>query len=158
MRIDIKAMELADLEEILTIENVSFPTPWSRSAFIAELFDNARACYLTARVGHRIAGYVGAWLVVDEGHITNIAVHPDFRRRGIGEKLLRAIIDCCKSRGAKRMTLEVRVSNVNAQKLYEKVGFAGAGLRRRYYRDNNEDALIMWKEVLVPQAPGWESG
>lgn len=142
-------MRQEDLDHVIEIESASFPTPWSRNAFASELFHNSRACYLVASVGERVVGYIGTWLILDEAHVTNIAVHPDYRRQGIGETLLRSMMTVAASRGAKRMTLEVRVSNRPAQRLYEKLGFARIGLRRGYYHDNNEDAIIMWKEGLL---------
>src|SRR5207244_12786401 len=95
-----------------------------------------------------IIGFAGLWLMVDEAHITTIAMHPDFRRRGLGEFMLVSLIDIAYSIGAKWVTLEVRVSNHSAQNLYRKYGFHEAGVRHRYYSDNNEDALIMWTEEI----------
>jgi len=146
--VQILRMQPSDLDEVLAIERVSFPTPWSRGAFMAELFDSSRSCYLVAKLNGRVVGYIGVWLILDEAHITNIAVHPCYRRRGIGRKLLRSMMRVAASRGAKRMTLEVRASNIGAQRLYEQLGFTSVGVRRGYYHDNNEDAIIMWKEGL----------
>lgn len=95
-----------------------------------------------------IIGFAGLWLMVDEAHITTIAVHPDYRRRGLGELLLTSLIDIGYEIGAKWITLEVRVSNYTAQNLYRKYGFREAGIRHRYYSDNGEDALIMWTEEI----------
>jgi ribosomal-protein-alanine N-acetyltransferase len=95
-----------------------------------------------------IIGFAGLWLMVDEAHITTIAMHPDFRRRGLGEFMLVSLIDIAYSIGAKWVTLEVRVSNHSAQNLYRKYGFREAGLRHRYYSDNQEDALIMWTDDI----------
>lgn len=143
----IDPMRLRDLGEILKIEKLSFTTPWSKQAFLSELLDNDRAYYLVAKVNDRPVGYIGIWLVAGEGHVTNIAVHPDYRRRGIGNQLLLAIEKLALERGVNRLTLEVRVSNEGAQRLYRKLGYMPAGIRRRYYRDNDEDALIMWKDL-----------
>jgi ribosomal-protein-alanine N-acetyltransferase len=96
-----------------------------------------------------IAGYGGVWLTVNEGHITTIASAPEMRRRGVGELVLNGLIDAARDLGAEVLTLEVRVSNIAAQKLYLKYGFAAKGTRRRYYTDNNEDALIMWTERIT---------
>lgn len=145
MDLEIGLMRQSDLDSVMEIEQVSFPTPWSRNAFLSEIYENRRACYLVARRNGRVAGYVGIWIILDEGHVTNLAVHPDFRRRGIGERLMEAIMSCAKSRGAKRITLEVRVSNLGAQELYEKLGFVSVGVRPQYYHDNGEDAVIMWQ-------------
>ena len=145
--VTIEPMRLRDLPDILKIERLSFPTPWSRNAFLSELLENDRAYYLVAKIGDRAIGYVGVWLVVGEGHITNVAVHPDFRGLGVGRRLMLSIEQLAKERRTKRMTLEVRRSNLIAQRLYHQLGYVGAGYRRGYYRDNNEDALIMWKEL-----------
>ena len=138
---------MRDLGDIMRIEKLSFTTPWSKQAFLSEMLDNDRAYYLVAKVNDRPVGYIGVWLIAGEGHITNVAVHPDYRGKGIGERLMTAIEDSPKKRGATRMTLEVRVSNDVAQRLYRKLGYIAAGIRRRYYRDNDEDAIIMWKEI-----------
>jgi len=147
----IEPMTLDDVDAVIEIERRSFPTPWSRAAFVSELLDNDRAHYMVARLkteaGPRVVGYIGMWIIAGEGHITNVAVHPDYRQRGIGRRLLEAAADLCRSCAARRMTLEVRVSNIVAQRLYEDIGFVSAGIRKGYYRDNNEDAIIMWKDL-----------
>ncbi|HEY8424901.1 MAG TPA: ribosomal protein S18-alanine N-acetyltransferase [Limnochordales bacterium] len=147
LTIVIDPMRVKDLNDIMVIERLSFSTPWSRAAFLSELLDNDRAHYLVARVDGRAVGYVGIWLVADEGHITNVAVHPDYRGRGVGRRLMEAITDLARRKGMRRMTLEVRKSNIRAQRLYESLGFRSAGIRRGYYRDNNEDAIIMWRDL-----------
>ncbi|NLJ84815.1 MAG: ribosomal protein S18-alanine N-acetyltransferase [Firmicutes bacterium] len=142
-------MRVRDLDGVLSIERVSFPTPWSRYAFLSELLENDRAYYAVARTQDRIlVGYIGMWLVLDEGHITTIAVHPAYRGRGIGRQLLEAVEIIGRARNMHRITLEVRVSNMVAHNLYVSMGFVDAGIRPGYYRDNNEDAIIMWKELL----------
>lgn len=138
-------MSLADLDTVLEIENLSFASPWSRASFLHELQENSRAVYLAAREDGRVVGYVGIWIIFDEGHITNLAVHPEYRRRGIARLLLRELVSLARQRGVTRLTLEVRRSNHGAQQLYAQEGFVATGVRHRYYRDNNEDALIMWK-------------
>ena len=143
----IDPMRLRDLGDILKIEKLSFTTPWSKQAFLSELLENDRAYYLVAKVGDRAVGYIGVWLIAGEGHITNVAVHPDYRGQGIGRRLLLAIEEIALARGHRRMTLEVRTSNTVAQHLYRKLGYVAAGIRPKYYRDNNEDALIMWKDL-----------
>lgn len=145
MGLDIGQMRESDLDSVMEIEEASFPTPWSRNAFLSEIYENRRAYYLVARDNGHVAGYVGIWVILDEGHVTNLAVHPNFRRQGIGEQLMQSIISYARSRGAKRITLEVRASNLTAQSLYEKLGFVGVGTRPGYYHDNGEDAVIMWK-------------
>lgn len=143
----IDPMRLRDLGDIMKIEKLSFTTPWSKQAFLSELLDNDRAYYLVAKVNERAVGYIGIWLIAGEGHVTNVAVHPDYRGRGIGNQLMTAIERLAGERGVNRLTLEVRVSNERAQNLYRKLGYLPAGIRRRYYRDNDEDALIMWKDL-----------
>lgn len=148
----IEPMRVRDLPDILEIERHSFPTPWSRGAFLSELLENERAYYLVARLPGAEArgkpvGYIGIWIVIDEGHITNVAVHPDYRSRGVGRKLLVAIGELAGAKGASRLTLEVRRSNNGAQRLYQRLGFEGTGVRPGYYRDNDEDAIIMWKRL-----------
>lgn len=142
-------MRLRDLPNILKIEKQSFTTPWSRQAFLSELLDNDRAYYLVAKLGEQAIGYIGIWLVAGEGHITNVAVLPEFRQHGIGRRLLQSIEELARARKIGRMTLEVRKSNLVAQNLYTSLGFGSAGIRPRYYRDNNEDAIIMWKDLDV---------
>lgn len=143
----IRPMMVKDLDRVMAIEKVSFPVPWSREAYLRELYDNALAHYYVALVGEEVVAYAGMWLILDEAHITNVAVHPGYRGRRIGEVLLKVMMEEAKIRGAERMTLEVRVSNIPAQRLYRRLGFHPAGLRKGYYEDNNEDALIMWRRL-----------
>ncbi|HHY94187.1 MAG TPA: ribosomal protein S18-alanine N-acetyltransferase [Firmicutes bacterium] len=141
-------MTLADLDGVMAVEEVSYPTPWSRRAFIGELTENVHAHYIVARNGWQVVGYAGMWVILDEAHVTNIAVHPDWRRCGLGERLLRELIARARARGATRVTLEVRKSNFPAQHLYTKMGFVPRGIRRGYYSDTHEDAIIMWLDDL----------
>jgi ribosomal-protein-alanine N-acetyltransferase len=140
-------MRLRDLPDILQIERLAFTTPWSQSAFLSELLENDRAYYLVAKIDDKPVGYAGVWLVAGEGHITNVAVHLDHRHQGIGRQLMLSLEALARVRQVQRMTLEVRRTNLIAQGLYNQLGFKGAGYRRGYYRDNNEDALIMWKDL-----------
>jgi len=133
-----------DIDQILKIEELSFATPWTRQSFENELNLNQFAVYLVLEKEGQIVGYCGMWLIVDEAHITNIAVLPEFRGQKLGEAILQMIMEIAKKRGAKTMTLEVRVSNVVAQSLYRKLGFMNGGIRKNYYTDNYEDALVMW--------------
>ena len=148
VRIRVEPMTLRDLPEVQAIEQESFTTPWPPNAYRTELETNRLAHYLVARAEHRVVGFAGIWLMVDEAHITTFAVAPGWRRRGIGERLLVALLDLAVERRANDATLEVRLSNLAARRLYEKYGFRPVGLRPRYYSDNNEDALIMTTERL----------
>jgi len=143
----IRRMNFMDVDAVLKVENEAFTTPWSRAAFEAETSDNELAYYLVVDVGGVIAGYAGMWLIIDEAHVTNIALAAAYRGAGLGEQLVRALMELARERGAVSMTLEVRVSNVKAQALYTKLGFVSRGKRRNYYTDNREDALIMWCEL-----------
>ena len=141
--INIRLMELEDIDQVHEIENLSFAIPWSLDSFKAEM-ENPMALYLVAEVGGRIAGYAGLWQIIDEGHITNVAVHPGFQGMGIGEKLMKELIEESKKRCLSSMTLEVRINNLPAINLYKKLDFDIEGLRKGYYTDTNEDGLIMW--------------
>ena len=148
----IEPMQMDDLPAVHAIESASFDAPWPPEAYQHDLETNRLAQYLVARVGDEIAAYGGMWLMVDEAHITTFAVHPTWRRQKIGERLLLAFLDVAVARQAREATLEVRLSNISARRLYEKYGFRPVGLRPRYYSDNNEDALIMTTERLVSPA------
>lgn len=148
LKVVIEAMRLEDLDAVQQIELASFTTPWPSNAYRSELLTNRLASYLVARVGDRIVAYGGMWLMVDEAHITTFAVHPAWRRQRLGERLLLAFLDLARDRHAREATLEVRLSNVPARRLYEKYGFRPVGLRPRYYSDNDEDALIMTTDPL----------
>ncbi|HJV45464.1 MAG TPA: ribosomal protein S18-alanine N-acetyltransferase [Bacillota bacterium] len=137
-------MTLDDLDGISKIEKSSFSVPWSTKSFVNELTSNHFAYYLVLEINGKLAGYGGMWIIVDEAHITNIAISPTFRGKKWGEKLLAAMIVHASRMGAVAMTLEVRVSNMIAQRLYQKFGFDKTGIRPKYYSDNGEDALIMW--------------
>ena len=143
VRVLIEPMQVADLPSIHAIEEASFSAPWPANAYRSELESNRLASYLVARVDDAVVGYGGMWLMVDEAHITTFAVHPAWRRQRIGERLLLEFVDVSIMRRAREMTLEVRLSNLPARRLYEKYGFRPVGVRPRYYSDDGEDALIM---------------
>lgn len=136
------------LDGIMAVEKLSFKIPWSRESFIEEITRNKFAIYISAVLDGMVIGYAGMWGVLDEGHITNIAVHPEFRNMGVGSLLLQGLIDRARERDISRMTLEVRKNNETAQRLYRKFGFEVKGVRKGYYADNGEDALIMWKNDI----------
>ncbi len=142
-QIHIKRMKEEDLEEVMAIERVSFPSPWMRNMFLRELRDSPPSHFLVARIDKYIVGYGGFSAVLDRAHIGNLAVHPHFRRRKIGERILTALLDLAKSRGIEKVALEVRAGNLLAQNLYGKFGFKVTGRHRRYYQDTREDALFM---------------
>jgi len=145
----IEAMRITDLPEVHAIERASFTSPWPPNAYRSELETNRLARYLVVRVEDRVVAYGGMWLMVDEAHITTFAVAPAWRRRRLAERLLAAFVDIALEVGAREMTLEVRLSNLPARRLYEKFGFRPVGLRPRYYSDNHEDALIMTTPPLA---------
>jgi ribosomal-protein-alanine N-acetyltransferase len=149
VRLIIEAMRLADLPAVHDIERRSFSTPWPSHAYRTELETNRLAHYRVARADGQVIAYAGIWLMVDEAHVTTFAVDPAWRRRHIGEALLLAMMDLAIERGAREATLEVRLSNLAARRLYEKYGFRPVGIRPRYYSDNNEDALVMTTEALT---------
>jgi ribosomal-protein-alanine N-acetyltransferase len=148
VRLVIDTMRLEDLAAVQAIEQASFTTPWPPHAYRSEIESNRLATYLVVRSGESVVGYAGMWLMVDEAHITTFAIHPAWRRRGIGERLLLALLDLAVDRRAREATLEVRLSNLPARRLYEKYGFRPVGLRPNYYSDDREDALIMTTESL----------
>ena len=147
-RVVVEPMTTDDVAAVHEIERLSFSTPWPAHAFEEELRGNRLARYLVARAGDRVVGFAGLWLMVDEGHVTTFGVHPDWRRQGIGRQLLLNLAELSMAIGARRMTLEVRVSNEAAQSLYRGFGFEVAGRRARYYTDDGEDALVMTTRPL----------
>lgn len=143
--IEIKEMKIEHLDGVMVVENLSFKIPWSRNSFLEELTTNDLAIYIVAISDEQVIGYGGLWRVFDEGHITNIAVHPEFRRCGAASKIMDEILNLCSKNDIKSITLEVRKSNIAAQNLYKKYGFTIEGMRKKYYADTGEDALIMWR-------------
>ncbi|CAM3329761.1 ribosomal protein S18-alanine N-acetyltransferase [Paenibacillus lupini] len=142
-----RSMTMADISSIVAIEQEAFTTPWTPEAFKNELTSNMFARYMIMEHDDEIIGYGGMWIIVDEAHVTNIAVRADHRGQGLGERLLTELQQTAAFFGANKMTLEVRVSNEIAQRLYRKLGFKPAGIRPAYYSDDNEDALIMWADL-----------
>ncbi|GAB6086348.1 ribosomal protein S18-alanine N-acetyltransferase [Alkaliphilus crotonatoxidans] len=143
----IRPMELRDIKQVADIENRSFPVPWSRGAFEKEIKKNRLAKYIVLERENQLLAFGGMWLIIDEAHVTNIAVDPNYRGLGLGRQLVQGMIQGARELGMLRMTLEVRRSNLVAQNLYQSLGFACCGVRPGYYEDNGEDALIMWKEL-----------
>jgi len=141
----IRAANKNDVKPIADLENICFDLPWSERSFFEEITGNKVARYAVAETGGNIIGYAGVWLVTDEGHITNVAVHPDFRRKGVAKGLVSWLIEASGREGVASYTLEVRISNKEAISLYKSLDFRECGIRREYYEDNSEDALIMWR-------------
>ena len=147
-RLAILPMATSDIATVTRIERASFSTVWPADAFYNELSTNKLAHYFVGRVEDRIVAYGGIWVILEDSHITTLAVDPEFRRRRFGEVLLLRLIDEAMERGAAWMTLEVRQSNAVAQRLYQKYGFTTVTMRAGYYSDDNESALIMWAGSL----------
>ncbi len=151
----IRRMTLADVDGVAAVEAATFPTPWSRDAFASEM-KNVAARYLVAEQEGKIIGYAGAWIILDESHITNIAVLQAERGKGIGRALTSGLMQYLSNLGAAYATLEVRKSNEVAQNLYKSLGFIKLGVRKRYYEDNDEDALIMVCDHMPEADPDFE--
>lgn len=142
------------LRAVLRIENEVYPTPWTMGLYLAELASPTGRTYKVARSGGRVVGYGGIMYVVDEAHVTTLAVHPDHQGRRIGARLLAALVRAALEEGMTSLTLEVRASNRPAQALYRRFGLAPAGIRRGYYRGSGEDAVVMWAEDIDSEAYG----
>jgi ribosomal-protein-alanine N-acetyltransferase len=153
--ITLRRLEPGDLDEIERIERASYPTPWSRSMFAGELVKPSSLSLGAVDEAGALVGYLILSRYVDAWHVMNVAVAPGRRREGIASALLRQLLDETRGGDARRgYTLEVRVSNVGAISLYERFGFRPKGVRRGYYTDNREDALIMWRDADAEEAPG----
>lgn len=140
----IREMVYHDIDAVLKVDEASFPTPWSREIYQREMRENKFAHYFVIEESRQIIGYVGLWIVEDDAQITNIALLPMYRGYKIGEKLFGFAVQFAMQQGATRLSLEVRESNFVAQHLYRKFGLVPGGIRKGYYPDNNEDALVMW--------------
>ncbi|MBV8153242.1 MAG: ribosomal protein S18-alanine N-acetyltransferase [Candidatus Eremiobacteraeota bacterium] len=150
-RLTIEPMRSDDIPAVLGIETLSFTTTWPANAFSNELSANKLAHYYVGRVDEKIVAYGGIWVILEDSHITTIAVQPEFRGRGLGEQMLIHLLDEAMTRGASWITLEVRETNDVAQRLYRKYGFTNVSVRRAYYSDNNENAVVMWAGNLRGQ-------
>ena len=147
--ITISPMTKDDVEAVVQIEQEAYGKHhWAKSSFYDEMSNNLAKYYTAKTPEGELVGYAGTWHIIDEGHITTIAVKKEYLRNHIGEAIIQKIIDDCYKNNIKYLTLEVRVSNIPAIKLYEKYGFQSLGTRKGYYQDNNEDALIMWTENI----------
>ena len=146
---EIRPMQETDVSQIYEIEKVSFAKPWSKNSILHDITENVVARWLVLEEKNgTILAYASVWLIIDEGHICNVAVHPDYRALGFGRIILDALIKLAKDEGMRLMTLEVRRSNEIAQRLYHSLGFRDVGYRKRYYEDNREDALIMFLDLI----------
>lgn len=146
MDLIVRQAEEKDIKPMADMDILCFSVPWSEKSFEHEIKENCLAFYLVAEIGGRLVGYAGLWCIRDEGHITNVAVHPEFRRKRIGETLISVLLAHTVTNGILSHTLEVRASNEAAISLYMKFGFKPAGMRKSYYEDNGEDAIIMWRK------------
>ena len=149
MKVELRALDADDLDDVERIERESYPTPWSRSMFVAELAKPSSFCLAAYTADGELTGYLIVSRYVDAWHVMNLAVALGFRRRGIAGALLERLFEVTADDAQRGYTLEVRVSNAEAIRLYERLGFEARGVRRAYYTDNREDALIMWRDPVV---------
>jgi ribosomal-protein-alanine acetyltransferase len=146
--LNIRRMVFKDVGAVHTIEEATFNSPWSLASFEKEMTENPCARYLVAEMDGEIIGFAGIWIILEEGHITNVAILEKERGKGIGKLLTEALLQYAANLSVSYITLEVRRSNVRAQKLYTALGFVSVGVRKRYYEDNGEDAFLMVNEHL----------
>ena len=147
IEISIRRMKIEDVPDVMNIDTLSFPAPWTKEIYEQELKKNNFAHYFVMTTDGKIIGYVGLWLVFDDAQITNIAVHPHYRGKRIGEKLFGFSLSYAFQHGAQKLSLEVRPSNDIAKNMYKKFGLKKGGIRKNYYPDNGEDAIVMWVEL-----------
>ena len=143
----IRKMELADIDQVMVVDSASFPTPWPREIFDQEIRKNDFAYYYVLEQDGHIIGYAGTWMVLGDAQVTNIALLPEMRGKKLGEKLFKYVLTQAVALGMQRLSLEVRVSNQIAQRMYRKFGLVPGGVRKNYYTDNGEDAIVMWVDL-----------
>jgi len=148
MNLFVRRMTLEDIQAVVELDQISFSLPWPERSFRFELTDNPASRCWVAEADGRVVGMVVTWLFVDEAHIATIATHPEYRRQGIARKLLTYTLQSAIREGARSSFLEVRASNLPAQEMYRKFGYVEVGRRKRYYRDNDEDAILMNLEKI----------
>lgn len=146
-KVSYRKMTILDVQAVHAIEEATFPTPWTEDSFYYEMTENQYAYYILASESDNIVGFCGMWMVLGDVQITNVAVLPAYRGQKIGEGLMTAAMATAKAHGMENMSLEVRISNYIAQQLYRKMGFSDGGIRKAYYTDNQEDALVMWVKL-----------
>lgn len=156
MPCELRRMTIEDVEAVYDVEKATFPHPWRKEDFLHEMKNNVAARYLVAECDGQIIGYAGAWLILDESHITNIAVSEAYRGRGYGRQLTLGLLQYLSNLGAAYATLEVRESNLVAQNLYKSLGFITVTRRKKYYVDNGEDAFLMVCDHLPEADPDFE--
>lgn len=144
MHVTVLPMRRRHLRSVLRIEGLVYPRPWSLGLFMSELALRTTRVYFVAKVGNEVVGYAGLMVTGSDGHVTTVAVDPDWHRNGVGTRLVLSLCTAAAQRGCTGLTLEVRVSNTAAQELYRAFGFAPAGVRKNYYTETNEDAIVMW--------------
>lgn len=147
--LEIVPMTGEHIDDVLMVEEACFSIPWTKKDFEREIYENKMAVYRVALLDNQVIGYAGMWHVVNEGHITNVAVLEEHRREKAGSRLIEEMIQIAEQREMIGITLEVRISNLAAQRLYTKYGFRPEGFRKKYYADTGEDAVIMWKYFPV---------
>ncbi|WP_047979532.1 ribosomal protein S18-alanine N-acetyltransferase [Ornithinibacillus contaminans] len=143
----IRKMELSDINQVMSVEIASFSSPWQEYIFEQEITQNQHAYYYVLTINQKVIGYVGMWVVLDDAQITNIAIMPGYRGNKLGEKLFGFAMQQAVGMGVSRLSLEVRVTNIVAQRMYRKFGLVPGGVRKNYYTDNNEDAIVMWVNI-----------
>ena len=146
--IEFRMMQEKDVQRVAELEKICFITPWSYRSLLGELTNDV-AYYVVAVDEGEVCGYAGMWVMLDEAHMTNIAVAPDHRKQGIARRMILELMKAALGKGAERMTLEVRENNHNAQRLYASLDFAYAGTRKHYYSDTGENALILWNDCII---------
>jgi ribosomal-protein-alanine N-acetyltransferase len=151
MKLTIRKMTLEDIPAVIDLDQKSFSLPWPERSFRFEVMENQASRCWVAEVDGKVAGMIVVWLLVDEAHVATIATHPDFRRQGIAKRMLAHALRRLIDEGARSSFLEVRENNLAAQEMYRKFGYAEAGRRRRYYSDNDEDAILMNLDALEPE-------
>lgn len=140
----IRPMKVTDIDQVMEVETATFATPWTVDIFQQEIVDNQFAHYFVVVIDDKIVGYAGLWVIADDAQITNIAILPGYRGNKLGEKLFQYVMMQAVRLGGRRLSLEVRTSNLVAQHLYRKFGLVPGGIRKNYYVDNQEDAIVMW--------------